>query len=145
NGTLLPDNQLLNQVVERLSLRGQGEGSRMTLRLHPEELGELRMELLMEKGVLKAQILAQNPQVQEVLERNLYRLREALEGQGLKLESCEVGLDNRQQGEGREWFGARQQPQPAAPHRLAARITPVDIAPPRQAGLNGAGGISLRI
>lgn len=144
SGAFVPESHLLHQVVERLSLRNQGDRSQMTLRLHPEELGELRLELVMEKGVLKAQIQAQNPQVQEVLERNLFRLRDALEQQGLTLEQFDVSLGARQQGESSEQF-ARQQSMMQVRHRSTATPVVDETQNARAMSAIRPGGVNLRI
>lgn len=144
SGAFVPESHLLHQVVERLSLRHQGDRSQMTLRLHPEELGELRLELVMEKGVLKAQIQAQNPQVQDVLERNLFRLRDALEQQGLTLEQFDVSLGSGRQGESSEQF-ARQQPMMQVRHRATATPVVDEAQNARTLSAVRPGGVNLRI
>lgn len=144
SGALVPESHLLHQVVERLNLRHQGDRSQMTLRLHPEELGELRLELVMEKGVLKAQIQAQNPQVQEVLERNLFRLRDALEQQGLTLEQFDVSLGSGRQEESSEQF-ARQQPLQQVRHSATAMPVVDEVQNARTMSAVRPGGVNLRI
>lgn len=145
SGAFVPESHLLHQVVERLTLRHQGDRSQMTLRLHPEELGELRMELVMEKGVLKAQIQAQNPQVQEVLERNLFRLRDALEQQGLTLEQFDVNQGARQQGESSEQFARRQPMMQEVQHRAPAMPVVDEAQNVRAMSAIRPGGVNLRI
>ena len=146
SGATVPENHVLNQVMERLQVRNTGERSVMTLRLNPQELGELRMELVMEKGVLKAQILAQNAQVQEVLERNLFRLREALEGQGVKIESFEVGLDDGRRNGGQHGFEQRPEQAFEEPRKAARVAADLERESERPAAVTGAGaGINLRI
>ncbi|KIH77564.1 hook-length control protein FliK [Geoalkalibacter ferrihydriticus] len=146
SGATVPENHVLNQVMERLQVRNTGERSVMTLRLNPKELGELRMELVMEKGVLKAQILAQNTQVQEVLERNLFRLREALEGQGVKIESFEVGLDDGRRNGGQHGFEQRPEQAFEEPRKAVRVAADLERESERPAAVTGAGaGINLRI
>ncbi len=75
---------------------------RMVLRLHPAELGALRIELMVEGDKVRANLHAQTQQVQEVLERNLGQLRSALAEQGLKIDHFQVSSDprqNQQQGQ----------------------------------------------
>ncbi|AJF07594.1 flagellar hook-length control protein FliK [Geoalkalibacter subterraneus] len=111
SGLLMQENQLLDQVARSINLQANGDRSQMTLRLHPEELGELRLELVMEKGGIKAHIHAQTAQVQEVLERHMPRLREAFAQQGLQLDDVEVSLDSRQSGGRDTLFGQGSQEQ----------------------------------
>ncbi len=80
------DSQIFDQVVTHLSGSNKGDMGRMVLRLHPAELGALRIELMVEGDKVRANLHAQTQQVQEVLERNLGQLRSALaEHKGLKI------------------------------------------------------------
>ncbi|NOQ46896.1 MAG: hypothetical protein GQ559_09540 [Desulfobulbaceae bacterium] len=90
SGLEVPESRILDQVINRFTLNRRLESGSITLRLHPQELGELRMEIKVEQDNIKAHITTQNPQVQEILDRHLPRLREALEQQGLSLEQMKV-------------------------------------------------------
>lgn len=92
SGIMVPENHIVGQVVERFSMNQRLETGTVTLRLYPQELGELRMEIKVEQDNIKAHITTQNPQVQEILEKNMPRLREALEQQGMNLELMEVSV-----------------------------------------------------
>ncbi|BCO08545.1 flagellar hook-length control protein [Desulfolithobacter dissulfuricans] len=92
SGIMVPENHIVGQVVERFSMNQRLETGTVTLRLHPQELGELHMEIKVEQDNIKAHITTQNPQVQEILEKNMPRLREALEQQGMNLEQMEVSV-----------------------------------------------------
>ncbi len=74
--------------------------------LNPEELGEVKLELAVEKDQVRAHLHAQSSQVHEVLEKHIARLREALELQGLKLDEVRISSDS-QGGESR--FSQQQQ------------------------------------
>ncbi|BCR06632.1 hypothetical protein DESUT3_37010 [Desulfuromonas versatilis] len=99
SGQLVPESQILGQLASRITLNHTEKQSRMTLNLHPEELGQVKLELVMEKDGLRAHLQAQNPQVQEVLERHLPRLREALAQQGLRLDDLQVSVDSQDRGD----------------------------------------------
>ena len=116
------EDSIVRQVQDHFSLRGNLESGRVVLKLHPEELGELRMEIKVEQDNIKAHITTQNPQVQEILDRHMPRLREALEQQGFNLEQVEVTVaaddgnqsdffqENRQQDVFRQPAGSSGQP-----------------------------------
>ena len=111
SGTEVPHSQIINQVIDRFTLNRTLESGNITLKLHPAELGELRMEIRVEQDNIKAHITTQNPQVQEILDRHLPRLREALEQQGLNLEqmTVTVGADDGSNSQlFQEHFGSRQ-------------------------------------
>ena len=92
SGTEVPHSQVVNQVTDHFSLNRNLESGSVILRLHPAELGELRMEIKVEQDNIKAHITTHNPQVQDILDRNIPRLREVLEQQGMNLEHIQVSV-----------------------------------------------------
>ena len=50
----------------------------------------MRLEITLEQDNVKAHIVAQSPHAQEMIDRHLPKLREALEQQGLHLDQVEV-------------------------------------------------------
>lgn len=90
SGFELQENQIINQVVERFNINRRLETGTITLRLQPAELGNLKLEIWVKRDSISAHIVAANPQVQDILERNIPKLREALAQQGLQLEQLEV-------------------------------------------------------
>ncbi len=89
-GTNIHENHVINQIVERFAFNRRLESGSVTLRLQPEELGNLKMKIQVKQDSIKAHIVAASPQAQEILERNLPKLKEALAQQGLKLDQIEV-------------------------------------------------------
>ncbi len=147
SGKSVTESQILEQLASRITFNQTEKQSRMTLRLHPEELGQVKLELVMDKEGLRAHLQAQNPQVQEVLERHLPRLREALAQQGLRLDDLQVSVDSQDRGD-RGFFQQQQQSafarRPAYSAGTANFAAPVEevAAAPRAAQ---AQGLSLRI
>ncbi len=109
SGEFLSENQIVNQVLDRISVERAGNLSRIVIRMNPEELGEVKLSLTFEKDQLKAQLLTQNQQVQEILEKHLPKLHEALSQQGVKLEDIQVGVDSNRHS-GQETFANHRQP-----------------------------------
>jgi flagellar hook-length control protein FliK len=92
NGATMPSARVVDQTVQHLNLHARGDSSVVTVKLHPEELGELNIRMVMEGDQLKLQIQAQNQQVREILEQNFPRLRTAMEDQGVTVEDFQVSL-----------------------------------------------------
>ena len=90
----LPVNEahVMDQVIHHFGGSRHLESGTVVLRLHPQELGELRMEIKVEQDNIKAHITTNNPQVQDILDRHLPRLREALEQQGMNLEQMRISV-----------------------------------------------------
>lgn len=78
------------------SLREGGEKIyRATLKLNPEKLGSLDIELSLEKGRLSVSIHASEEAARETLEAEIQRLREVLEGQGFEEVHVELHFGSR--------------------------------------------------
>lgn len=90
SGTAVPESAVIDQMITHFSINKRLETGTVNLRLHPQELGELRMEIRVEQDNVKAHIVAQSPHAQEMIDRHLPKLREALEQQGLHLGQVEV-------------------------------------------------------
>lgn len=94
SGQTVSEARIVDQVISRfVPARGQ-EGSSIQIKMHPEELGEVKLDLTIDHDRVKAQLLTHSQQVQDVLERHLPRLRSALEQQGFKLDQLEVNIDS---------------------------------------------------
>lgn len=89
-GTTVPETAVIDQMITHFSINKRLESGTVNLRLYPQELGELRMEIRVEQDNVKAHIVAQSPHAQEMIDRHLPKLREALEQQGLHLNQVEV-------------------------------------------------------
>ena len=108
----VPEKEMVNQLVQRFSVNPRLQTSKLTMQLHPVELGELKVDILVKEGSIKANIVAQSQQVLETLEKNTPRLRTVLENQGFTVDSFEVTLDSnsdRQQELFQEHFSPQQQ------------------------------------
>ena len=77
------------------------------IQLDPPELGSLEIKLHIAQDQATIQVQAQNPQVKDVLESNVQRLRDALNEQGLQLAGFDVGTSAQgQQSGGQEQGGS---------------------------------------
>ncbi len=90
SGLTVPEGTVVDQMIAHFSVNKQLEASTVNIKLYPQELGELRMEIKVSQDNIKAHIIAQNPQAEEMINRHLPRLREALEQQGLHLQQIDV-------------------------------------------------------
>lgn len=88
----VPRNEILNQVVEKAKVVLSAEKSEMVMDLKPDSLGKLALKVVTERGIVAAQFVAENQQVKEVLEANMQILKDALEKQGLAVQSFSVSV-----------------------------------------------------
>ena len=94
SGTMVPEESVMQQVIDRFQLSPRLQENRINISLHPAELGALKIELTMREGVIRANVVAQSQQVQEVLEKNMPRLKAILEGQGFTVENLQVSTES---------------------------------------------------
>ncbi|RMF42611.1 MAG: flagellar hook-length control protein FliK, partial [Deltaproteobacteria bacterium] len=137
----------------------------------PEELGEIRLDIDLNKGQLAARLQAETPEVRDILHRNLDHLKQALEHQGLKVNRLEVAVVSdsaRADGQashngtgGHQGFAwdqsgslfqhqGREQQQPDT-SRFASHLSdpagnePIDDPPGTTEPMINASGVSLRV
>jgi flagellar hook-length control protein FliK len=88
--TTAQENSLINQVSQHFQIHSGSSTSKLTLKLYPEELGELKIDIQMKDGSIKANIVTQNEQVHQVLEKYIPKLRSFMEQQGLSVDDILV-------------------------------------------------------
>lgn len=135
--TTLPE-QVVQQVKDRLVNHETKPGSeQIVLRLSPEHLGELKVNLNLEGQRLKVEIVAENRMVRDSLMQHTDALKESLSRQNIKMESFDVTTggngsadSGRGQGGWRELAQQRQQNawMPEGGYRLAKQTEPVMAA-----------------
>lgn len=82
---------IMAQVKEKLAtLDPQSGNGQVTLKLHPENLGELKINVQMVDQRLKVEIVAQNQTVKDALMQNLDTLKETLSRQNINMERFDV-------------------------------------------------------
>lgn len=89
---------LVAQVSGKIKADFNSEGGEVRMELHPESLGHLKIEIKVEGGVIRANILTENAMVKETIDSNLPMLRSSLEEHGLRIDQLSVGVDQRQGG-----------------------------------------------
>ncbi|TWJ18033.1 flagellar hook-length control protein FliK [Geobacter argillaceus] len=83
--------QILAQVKEQLGkAEFRADDGRVVLRLHPEELGSLRIDVKLDDQRLRLHIVAENPAVREALTANMDSLKETLSRQQIVVDRFEV-------------------------------------------------------
>ena len=90
SGTVVYDQEVIQQLVERFKINRRQLDSKIQLKLHPVELGKMEIDLTVKEGSIRANVVAQSQHVQEILERNITKLRSILEQQGFNVEDITV-------------------------------------------------------
>jgi flagellar hook-length control protein FliK len=87
------ENEILQQVIQKFRISQHLQDSRVVMKLHPAELGELKVDIHLKDGTINASIQVQSRQVLEILEKNMPRLREIMEQQGLRIDEMVLNID----------------------------------------------------
>ena len=84
------------QRVTRAIGRSHSQNEPLRIRLHPPELGMLRLEVRVEQGAMTARMEAETPAARTALLDSLPVLRERLAEQGIRIDQFDVDLMDRQ-------------------------------------------------
>lgn len=90
------EEDVLGQLIKELELVRLPGRTEMKVQLKPEHLGEVTILLAVEKGILKARLMAENQQVKAVLESGLDQIKSQLESRNFK--AAEVSVAVNQEG-----------------------------------------------
>jgi len=88
----VPREQLMQQVHRALGLALRSNDGPVTIRLTPEHLGQLRVDLSRGEAGVTARFEAATSEAQKLLESSMPELRSALEARGLQVDRLEVRL-----------------------------------------------------
>jgi flagellar hook-length control protein FliK len=78
------------KILGKSQLFSQPNTTKMLIKLYPENLGSLRIELLQQNGVMTAKILATTASTKELLDSQLHGLKQAFSSQNLPVEKIEI-------------------------------------------------------
>ncbi len=81
---------VIDQVVKEAVLQVRGDTAEMRIRLEPASLGEVTLNVRMEKGQLQAQIDVSNAAVKTALDSNLGQLRLDLNSHGIDVQQLDI-------------------------------------------------------
>lgn len=117
--------QMLPKLVKTMESLVTEERSEVRIELKPEHLGELKIRISMERGIMTAEFMVESRRVQELISAQLPQLYTALQEQGTALADVMINID----------MGQQQEPQAqhqSVPNRHPQRTT--ESREPRKAG-----------
>ena len=95
SGTTVHQEEVIRQIAERFTVTPRDGNTRVNLQLHPAELGELRIDLTVKNGTVRANVIASTQVSQEIIEKNMPKLRSILENQGFTVDELSVAKSSR--------------------------------------------------
>ncbi|WP_100330914.1 flagellar hook-length control protein FliK [Bacillus xiapuensis] len=98
-------------------------GHKLLIKLYPEQLGSLRVELLQQNGVMTARILSSTAMVKDLLEQHAHSLKQAFGQQNIAVDKLEITFSQadpqkfdrssqQQQQQAKQQQSQKQQPEP---------------------------------
>jgi len=101
------NHDFVNQVIEKFEILVKDGISEARVQLRPRHLGEIKIHLAIENGIMKAVLDASTHQAKEMLESNLTALKQSLESQGIQVKefSVSVGQQRENQEHNNNRFG----------------------------------------
>lgn len=80
----------IQNLINRSQLSGQPGNMKLFLKLFPENLGQIRIELVQKDGVMTARLLATTAMGKELLENNINQLKAGFVSQNIQMERIDV-------------------------------------------------------
>lgn len=90
SGVVVHEDDVVRQVLERFQISRRSFDTQVNIKLHPAELGELKIDLSVKEGSIRANVVAQSQHAQEIIEKNMVKLKTILEEQGFTIEKITV-------------------------------------------------------
>lgn len=88
------DDDIMLQVIQKFRSTPQLLNNKLVMKLHPAELGDMKVDIQLKGGTINANIVVQSQQVLEILEKNMPKLRNLIEQQGVTIGDITVKLDS---------------------------------------------------
>ncbi|OZV12905.1 hypothetical protein CIW83_06745 [Tissierella sp. P1] len=86
--------EVIEQIVEKIKIDLSNTKNEIRVRLKPEVLGEMTMNIEVVKGAVTAKIMVDNQRTKEIIEGNLIQLKEGIKDTGLEIKTVEVFVGN---------------------------------------------------
>ncbi len=104
--------EVIQQIVDKVKLIVDDYKQEIRIRLKPEILGELMLKMEVVKGDMLAKIMVDNHRTKELIEANLFQLKEDMKENGLEIKTFEVfvGTNEDFDRENAERFNFKKRP-----------------------------------
>jgi len=90
SGIVVQQEDVIRQIMERFQISRRDNDTKVNIKLHPAELGELKISLSVKEGSVRANVVASSQYAQEIIEKNMTKLRAVLENQGFTIGEISV-------------------------------------------------------
>lgn len=98
---------IIDQVAEQVDVTLVEDKSEMVIKLKPDHLGKVTMQISVENGNVTAKFLAESQRVKEALEANFQDLKDMLNKQGMNVQDLSVSVGNDNHNHNQEFESRR--------------------------------------
>lgn len=111
--------EIIQQIVEKAKISGNKSHNEIMIKLKPETLGNIRLNISTENQHVIIKVIADSSTVKEILENNLHHLKDGFVHQGLEIGSFDVlvGDGNEQSYKGQNFSGFQRNRRQSAGQR----------------------------
>lgn len=99
-----------SNILARSSLSQGANGTKLLIKLYPEQLGQLRVELLQKDGMMIARMMATTHLAKDMLDSQLHSLKQAFTQQNIQVEKIEVTFSHGETQKYTSQDGREEQP-----------------------------------
>ena len=89
--------RIISQITGDIKEAATNDGGRIKIALNPPDLGKLEMDVTVRNGKVEVILVADNKDVQQILNANIDRLKDNLQNQGLTIDRCDVSMQDNQE------------------------------------------------
>ena len=83
---------VMPQVIRSMAALVRSGVAELRMQLQPPDLGEIELRVRTTQGAVRAEMMVRSPEIKQLIETNLDRLRVDLDSQGLQLKGCDIGV-----------------------------------------------------
>lgn len=99
SGTVFTEDDIIQQLAERFQITKRQLETKLNIKLHPAELGELKIDITVKEGSIRANVVAQSLHVQQIIEKNIAKLKAVFENQGFSIDEILVTSESESVGD----------------------------------------------
>lgn len=89
----ISNTDILNQISNNITLPKDNTTSKVNIILQPENLGKVSVEIMQTKDGLAAKMIAETPQVKELLDKSIESLKNTIASQGVSVNNISVKVE----------------------------------------------------
>ena len=92
--TAISKENMTSDIIKNIKYMVIDSIKELSVKIYPEELGELTIKILSEEGIMKAELKATSKETYNLLNANINDIKKSLENQNIKIQEVNIGIYN---------------------------------------------------